>query len=122
MSIEGAGPLLSCGLRVVKADRFEGYVNFEGVVGCLCLRDVVGMDYPRWIRYANREGLYIGHSFVEGAICLSVTYCLFEQVDKVIEEGVLLFYVESQDAVEKAREVKEILFADFFATVSVLHE
>src|SRR2546425_12503838 len=67
----------------------------------------------------NRQSLYIGYAFVKSAVRLRIPRSLIDQLNKVIEQRVLVIHVERQYAVKESRNIVEIVFAYFFAAVAV---
>jgi hypothetical protein len=64
----------------------------------------------------------IGYAFVNCAVRLRIPHSLIEQVNKVIEQGILVIHVECQYAVKESRHVVEIIFPYFFAAVAVANK
>src|SRR5215831_602021 len=119
---ERAGLSFSCVLCFVEADGFAGNVDFQGVVGGLCLGDVVGVDNARSVGHSNGEGFDVGDAFIKGAVGLGVADCLVEEIRIMIEERVLLLNCERKDSVKKSGDVEKIVFADFLTTVAINNE
>src|SRR5258707_2608610 len=91
-------------------------------MGRLRICDFVGMHYSLRFGDPNRQRFDIRHSFVKWAIRLRIPHSLIEQVNEVVKECVLVIHVEGQYTVKESRHVVEVVFACFFASVTVAYK